>query len=184
MTLPASIPEPSTIYVTVPASSVEFNLSEAPTSTLTRFATLYSTTTGQPVTETLSIVLSSATGRVNNGTSHVTTTQTAVITLTNVNLTPVPSGGSLTYTETPAPNGILDYVVENGTTYWLDGRTPAPSESYVYATSSVTVIPVYATPSTSEQATSTLTLHSTAYFTEQVRFISGILSYFVGIHKF
>lgn len=121
MTVSASSPEPSTVYVTAPVSSIEVNLSEAPASTLTRFATLYSTTTAPPTSnEYLS-----------------------------------------------ASSGLFSYVVENGTTYWLGGQTPASGGPYAYSTRSITVVPVYDPTSSSEQATGTLTVQSTLYVTKQ-----------------
>lgn len=171
MTVSASSPEISTVYVTAPVSYVEVDLSEAPTSTLTRVSIRYgTTTTAQTSTEYLSAAqTSSAAGQADPGSPYDSTiTQIAVVTITNVNLTPLPSGGSLTYTETAAANGLFNYFVENGTTCWLDGETPAPGGAYVYSTSSVTVVPVYDPTSSSEQATSTSTLQSTLYVTHQL----------------
>lgn len=177
MTVPAFSYGPSTVYVTLPGSSDEVNLSELPTTTLTRLETIY--TTINPV-ETVYVSISESTlteqpaaaatsspaGQLDAAPSYESTiTETAVITVANVNPTPFPSGGSVSNTETATPNGIINYSVENGTTYWLNGQTPVQAGSYVYATS--LVIPVYATPS-SEEPASTLTLHSTIYLTQKL----------------
>ncbi|KAG0647067.1 hypothetical protein D0Z07_7065 [Hyphodiscus hymeniophilus] len=169
VTVQASSVAPSTVYITVPANSVEVSLSESLTNTLTRYATLSSTATDPyTVTEYIPVPSSSFAGQAHAGSPYdPTITEIATVTLTNVHLTPLQSGGSVTYTETPAPNGLLNYVVENGTTYWLDGQTPAPGESYVYSTSSITVLPVYDSTLDTEPASSTLTVQTTLYVTAQ-----------------
>lgn len=157
-----------TVYVTLPCSSdIESN---TPTTTLTRVNTLASTTYLQVDTVYLtapgaaSTVLAEA-AATTKAPHQVTITETTVLVVTNVQLTPLHSGGSLTYSETAAPNGLLTFVVENGTTYWLNGQTPAPSESYVVETSVVTAVPIASAASSSD--TSIVTLHTTLYSTQE-----------------
>ncbi|KAE8444646.1 hypothetical protein EG329_014394 [Mollisiaceae sp. DMI_Dod_QoI] len=174
---------PQAVTVTIhdtPTSYVTLDLSEPPTSTLTRTNTLYSTTTTlAPETDTIYLSVKASTS--DNAAAITTPTpsyestvfETTVVTVTNVQLTPASSGGSLTYGETPASNGLLTFVVENGTTYWLNGQTPPPSQSYVVETSVVTVVPVN-TPITKQHHTSTLTLHTTIYSTTPLTIIETL----------
>jgi hypothetical protein len=163
VTVPAS---PSTIYVTAPVSYAVVGLSDVPVTTVTRVATLTSTTTAFDQTITAHAKSSSVAGQVNDPYAG-TITEIDVLTITDVSLVPTKSGGIVTYTETPAPNGILYYVVQNGTTYWLDGQTPDPTGSYVYATSTATILPVDPTVWSSQHTTSTLTIHSTVRSTQK-----------------
>jgi len=91
-----------------------------------------------------------------------TVTETALVSVTEVSLTPYSSGVDVTYSETAAPNGLINYAVENGTTYWLKGQTPNPSETYILMTSVVTVLPVPSSVSNSNE-TLTPTLQTTIY---------------------
>jgi hypothetical protein len=171
VTVPASSLKASTVYVTASATFTEANFSETSTTTLTRFATLSITETApQTLTEYLSgSPISPVNDQLSSGPPYDSTiTETTVVVITYVNLTPITSSGSLTYTETPASSGMLNYVVENGTTYGLNGQTPAAAESYVYVTSSVTVIPLPVSQSSSAEESSTLNIQNTSYSTQQI----------------
>lgn len=159
---------PDTVYVTLPCSSKIEHVT--PTTTLTLHSTL--STTAYPQVDTVylttpvraSLHLLPENAATTKAPHYVATvTETTVLVITNVQLTPYQSGGSLIYSETAAPNGLLLYVVENGTTYWLNGKTPAPSESYVVLTSVVTVEPV---PESSHTSDETSTVHLTRYSTQ------------------
>ncbi|KAE9369164.1 hypothetical protein N431DRAFT_345555 [Stipitochalara longipes BDJ] len=154
---------PETVLITLPCSST---LSPTTTYTLhsTSTATLYSVDTAYLTTPGRASFPENA--ATTEAPKYVATiTETTVLVITNVQLTPYQAGGSLTYSETAAPNGLLTFVVENGTTYWLNGQTPAPSESYVVKTSVVTVEPVPAASPSEETSTVHLTRYSTEQFT-------------------
>ena len=169
VTVSASI-EPMTVYVTTPVSSVDVDMSEAPRTTLTRYAAFSSTTNGpSTVSDHISAASYSLVANQDyvGSTSESTITEQVTISVNNVNVSLHASGLSVTYSDTPASDGLLYYVVENGTTYWFGGQTPAPYKSYVFSTSSITVEPIYASASSSDEAIHTLTVQSTLYITAQ-----------------
>ena len=156
--------QPSTVYVTLPCSSETGQ--GAPSTTLTLHSTLATTYYPQVDTVYLTTPGQASTGLSENAVTtavpqHVATiTETTILVITSV-------GGSLTYSEVATSNGVPKFVVGNGTTYWLNGQTPAPSESYVVQTSVVTVEPVPKASETSEEA-STTTVHVTHHSTSKV----------------
>jgi hypothetical protein len=162
-------PSLETVYIAGPCAS-EVYLG-APTTTLTSHST--PVTTSQPQVDTLYLttpvrasIYPTENPATTKATKYVATiTETSVLVITNVQLTPYQSGGHLTYSETAAPNGLLLFVVENGTTYWLNGKTPAPSKSYVIQTSVVTVEPI---PEASPTSDDTSTIHLMHYSTLQI----------------
>lgn len=147
----------------------------APTTTLTQSSTTiqYSATAENVNTAYVPSSVKMAAGVVTSETSvyDATDTQTAVVTLTEASLASFLSGADVTYSETAAPNGLINYVVENGITYWLNGQTPNPTEAFVLMTSVVTVLPVPSSASNSD-TTLTTTLKTTIYtrltFTETI----------------
>ncbi len=169
--------QPSTVYVTLPCSSETGQ--GTPTTTLTLHSTLATTYYPQVETVYLTTPEQASTGLPQNSVAtavsqHVATiTETTILFITSVQVTPYPSGGSLAYSEVATSNGTPKFVVENGTTYWLNGQTPAPSESYVVQTSVVTVEPVPKASETSEE-TSTTTVHVTHHSTSQLTIIETL----------
>lgn len=162
---------PTVTVYEAPAKTVY--LTGAPTITKTSYRTLSTSTTipGVETTYVTASSISSAKGEATSmsGVHYVTTiVETAIVTFT-YGATSVNSVGSLTSTDLSTSDGDLTFVVENGTTYWLDGKTPVPTKSYVTQTSVVIVQP---TPVS--QLTSTVTLRSTIYSTQQVTITSTV----------
>jgi hypothetical protein len=147
----------------------------APTTTLTQSSTTiqYSATAETVNRAYVPSSVKMAAGVVTSEISvfDATDTQMAVVTVTEVSLASFLSGADVTYSETAKPNGLINYVVENGTTYWLNGQTPNPTEAFVLMTSVVTVLPVPSSASNSDE-TLTTTLKTTIYtrltFTETI----------------
>ncbi|PMD66927.1 uncharacterized protein K444DRAFT_623175 [Hyaloscypha bicolor E] len=170
-------PSPETTYVTRPCSSETDP--GTPTTTLTRHSTLVTTAYPQVDTILLTTPVRASTQLPENAATTeapnyvATITETTILVITNVQLTPYQSGGHLTYSETAAPNGLLQFVVENGTTYWLNGQTPAPSQSYMIQTSVVTVEPVPEASATSDE---TSTVHLTRYSTQKFTITEALSS--------
>ena len=140
---------PETVYVTLPCSSEGTS-----TSTLTIHSTM--TATNYPQVDTIyltapghtsaSLPENAATTEAPKYATTATITHTTVVVITN-------------------PTGTPTFVVENGTTYWLNGQTPAPSASYVVETSAVTVEPVPESSTCDETSTIISTHLSTQQFT-------------------
>jgi hypothetical protein len=170
-------PSPEIIYVTRPCSSETDP--GTPTTTLTRHSTLVTTAYPQVDTILLTTPVRASTQLPENAATTeapnyvATITETTILVITNVQLTPYQSGGHLTYSETAAPNGLLQFVVENGTTYWLNGQTPAPSQSYMIQASVVTVEPVPEASATSDE---TSTVHLTRYSTQKFTITEALSS--------
>jgi len=161
--------EPTTVYVTVPAGTSVVELSASPTSTVTRLGTVYSSasyTQVETIPEPSAAIGSSNTAgaEATGAQSYETTiTETALYTATQAYATSTPSGPPISPSD--AANEPLSFIVEDGTTIWLNGPAPATTESYVVVTSAVTVLPVAASV---PEHTSTLTVQSTIYETQHL----------------
>lgn len=142
-----------TIYLDYPTSQLKPTTTETRTNTLTvssaKLATVYITSKTSDYGTTI--------------------TETDLITVTNAQVTAASSGEIVTYSEIAASDGLYNIIVVNGTTYWLNGQTPAPAPSYVVKTSIITVRPMITSAVfTSKDETSTMTIHSTVVVTQDL----------------
>ncbi|KAG4441931.1 hypothetical protein IFR05_002615 [Cadophora sp. M221] len=151
-----TIPQPVTVTVhDAPTNTAHlFSPSDAlPTTTITRYSTVRSTTT-VPHIDTIYLTRPESTDGVKAAVSTPISYDTTVYETVTVHQTsPATSSSSL-----------LAFIVENGTTFWLGGNTPISTKSYVIATSVVTIEPINTVAGTTH-LTTTLTLHSTRYTT-------------------
>lgn len=166
--------DPSTVFVTVPAPTTVYvtiiePCIQVPGTTVTHLSTFHSTVYLTLASSSLTEFdpaepSSSAAGNVvtppvpspvvpSSVSAEFTITQYSVVTVTRPYSVPTSSVSS---------GGSFGFIVNNGTTIWLDG-TPTASTSFVIVTSAVTVLPL--DPSQVASLTSTLTLHTTIYQT-------------------
>lgn len=151
----------STVFITA-SSTVGVEISEVPKpTTVTAISTLLSTTTAS---EAQSISAGGNEKGVIGASDLVTSTLTAYVTVPYVEKSP-----------TTSTEAIIGYYVQDGTTHYLDGQTPSPSESYVYLSNAVTVTvePTAAAPATPE-GTSTTVVHTTVTSFQHVTFTQSL----------